>query len=291
MVICSYNQAKTGMVCFDANKSECSSECSYCNNLSASVVFDTEKLMMVQNVAIFVQNAPSAPRSWSISYSFEGPTGPWKKFTEYEMAELKEGEVSLTEVDGGVVAARYWKVEITSNWGASEVELKEVRLFGIADASVHRRLEETATPSTVAKEVTVDGSSMDVSDYVLKYTFMNEAPLFMEGYRLSVVRIYSIQVDGAISSGSNVLVVGQTKTFSVNIGNHDDTSNDRVKFVVGTDCSAPAFGEEYTLTNNTFTVHFQQSVDVFAHRKASVKENVSAASREIQLLSVNWNVL
>lgn len=37
----------------------------------------------------------------------------------------------MTEMHGGVIAARYWKIEITSNWGAAEVELKEVRLFGV----------------------------------------------------------------------------------------------------------------------------------------------------------------
>ena len=37
-------------------------------------------------------------------------------------------------------------------------------------------------------------------------------------------------------------------------------------------------------------VHCQQSADVFVHRRASVKENVSAALRAILFPSVNWSV-
>ena len=36
--------------------------------------------------------------------------------------------------------------------------------------------------------------------------------------------------------------------------------------------------------------HFQLSADVYVHRKASVKENVSAVSRAKQFLLVSWNV-
>lgn len=36
--------------------------------------------------------------------------------------------------------------------------------------------------------------------------------------------------------------------------------------------------------------HFRLSADVYVHRKASVKENVSAVSRAKQFLLVSWNV-
>lgn len=91
-VSCRFNQAEGGLKCYDAEGNECSSECSFCDNLRASVVFDTEKLMMVQNIAVFVQNAPSAPRAWTVSYSFDGPMGPWMKFADHQMSELVEGE-------------------------------------------------------------------------------------------------------------------------------------------------------------------------------------------------------
>ena len=241
-------------MCYDAEGNECSSECSFCNNLRASVVFDTEKLMMVQNIAVFVQKAPSAPRAWTVSYSFDGPMGPWTKFADHQMSELVEGEVSMTEVNGGVVAARYWRIEITSNWGASEVELKEVRLFGVASAELSRRLEDV-------KEITVDGTNMEATDYVLKYTFQGEAPLYVQGYTLSVVRINSVDLENGATGDKNVIVVGQPKTFYVSVSNHDDLSQDSVKYVKGTDCSAPAFGEEMPLVNNTFTVVFDESTE------------------------------
>ena len=112
-VSCRYNQAEGGLVCFDAENQSCSSDCHFCNQLSASVVFDTEKLTMVEKVGVFVQNAASAPRAWTVSYSFEGPLGPWTTFGSYEMTELAEGEIAVAERLGNVVAARYWKVEIT----------------------------------------------------------------------------------------------------------------------------------------------------------------------------------
>lgn len=253
-VSCRFNQAEGGLKCYDAEGNECSSECSFCDNLRASVVFDTEKLMMVQNIAVFVQNAPSAPRAWTVSYSFDGPMGPWMKFADHQMSELVEGEVSMTEMHGGVIAARYWKIEITSNWGAAEVELKEVRLFGVVNAELSRRLEDV-------KEITVDGENMEATDYVLKYTFKGEAPLYVQGYTLSVVRINSVNLDNGSTGDKNVLIVGQPKTFYVSISNHEDLSRDTVKYVKGTDCSAPAYGEEKHLVNNTFTVVFNESTD------------------------------
>ena len=129
-------------------------EVSYCDNLSASIVFDTEKLMLVQQVALFIQDSKSAPRSWTISYSFTGLEGPFREFAHTTRKDLKEGEVALTALDGGVAAARYWKMEITSNWGADEVELREVRLLGCENADLHmdRRLEDQM-------EITVEGSA------------------------------------------------------------------------------------------------------------------------------------
>lgn len=60
-------------------KQSCSSDCSFCDNLSASVVFDTEKLVIVQNVEFQIQKAASAPRAWTISYSFDGVEGPFRR--------------------------------------------------------------------------------------------------------------------------------------------------------------------------------------------------------------------
>ena len=101
-VSCRYNQAEGGLVCYDSENQLCSSNCHFCNQLSASVVFDTEKLTMVEKVGVFVQNAASAPRAWTVSYSFEGPMGPWTTFGSYEMTELAEGEVSVAEQQGNV---------------------------------------------------------------------------------------------------------------------------------------------------------------------------------------------
>ena len=202
-VSCRYNQAEGGLVCYDSENQLCSSNCHFCNQFSASVVFDTEKLTMVEKVGVFVQNAASAPRAWTVSYSFEGPMGPWTTFGSYEMTELAEGEVSVAEQQGNVVAARYWKVEITSNWGASSVELKEVRFFGT----------QNEVESENTKEVTIDGTNLEASDYVLKYTFHGEAPLYVNGYTLSVVRVNSVDLDIGSTGDKNVLVVGQPKTF------------------------------------------------------------------------------
>lgn len=47
-VSCRYNQAEGGLVCYDSENQLCSSNCHFCNQLSASVVFDTEKLTMVE---------------------------------------------------------------------------------------------------------------------------------------------------------------------------------------------------------------------------------------------------
>ena len=243
-----YNQGKGGRVCYD-------SEVSYCDNLSASMVFDTEKLMLVQQVALFIQDSKSAPRSWTISYSLTGLEGPFREFAHTTRKDLKEGEVALPALDGGVVAARYWKIEITSNWGADEVELREVRLLGCNNADLHmdRRLEDSM-------EITVDGSSLEASDYVLKYTFKDEAPLYYSGHQLSVVRVNDVTLASGQSGNKNVLVVGQPKTFQVSISNREDYENDVVKYVEGTDCSASAFGQEFPLSSNgTFTVVFYDS--------------------------------
>ena len=41
---------------------------------------------------------------------------------------------------------------------------------------------------------------------------------------------------------------------------------------------------------NAQCINFRLSADVYVHRKASVKENVSAVSRAKQFLLVSWNV-
>ena len=230
-------------------------EVSYCDNLSASIVFDTEKLVLVQQVALFIQDSKSAPRSWTISYSFTGLEGPFREFAHTTRKDLKEGEVALTALDGGVAAARYWKIEITSNWGADEVELREVRLLGCENADLHmdRRLEDQM-------EITVEGSSLEASNYVLKYTFKDEAPLYYPGYQLSVVRVNDVSLAPGQQGDKNILVVGQQKSFQVSISNHENYENDVVKYVEGTDCSASAFGQEFPLSSNgTFTVVFYDS--------------------------------
>ena len=213
--------------------------------------------MLVQDVAVFVQNLKNAPRSWTVSYSFSGLEGPFQEFAHTTQKSLVEGEVSLPASDGGVVAARYWKIEITSNWGADEVELREVRLLGRnnADLQLGRRLEDSM-------EITVDGSSLEASDYVLKYTFSGEAPLYVPGYRLAVVRVNSVDLAEGETGNRNTLVVGQPKTFSVSISNHENYENDLVKYVEGTDCSAEPFGQEFPLSSNgTFTVIFYESTE------------------------------
>lgn len=249
------------MKCYDAAKQSCSSDCSFCDNLSASVVFDTEKLVMVQNVEFQIQKAASAPRAWTISYSFDGVEGPFRPFGHYEMKELVEGAVSVPSSEGGVVAARYWKIEITSNWGADEVELKEVRLFGAFNEDLHfqRRLSG-------AKEITVNGADLEATDYVLEYTFKGEAPLNVKGYKLSVVRIHSIDLEEGALGNKNTLVVGVPKTFQVTVSNHEMLENDRVKYVVGTDCSAAPFLREFPVNaNHTFTVFFEESTTEELH--------------------------
>ena len=255
-VTCRYNQKKGGKKCF-AEGQACSEDCSFCDNLSASVVFDTEKLVMVQNVELSIQNAASAPRAWTISYSFEGLEGPFLEFGSYEMKELAEGKVSVPSTDGGVIAARYWKIEITSNWGADEVELKEVRLFGRFNKDLHfqRRLANT-------KEVSMDGAEFEATDYMLKYQFKGESEMTVKGYKLSVVRIHSIDLEEGSTGDKNTLVVGQPKTFQVTVSNHDNLENDRVKYVIGDDCSAEPFGEEFPVSaNHTFTVLFEESTN------------------------------
>ena len=230
-------------------------EVSYCDNLSASIVFDTEKLVLVQQVALFIQDSKSAPRSWTISYSFTGLEGPFREFAHTTRKDLKEGEVALTALDGGVAAARYWKIEITSNWGADEVELREVRLLGCENADLHmdRRLEDQM-------EITVEGSSLEASNYVLKYTFKDEAPLYYPGYQLSVVRVNDVSLAPGQQGDKNILVVGQQKSFQVSISNHENYENDVVKYEEGTDCSASAFGQEFPLSSNgTFTAVFYDS--------------------------------
>ena len=242
-IVAHYNQAQDGKKCTS----------SYCENLSASVVFDTEKLVLVQSVAMYIQNSSKAPRSWRILYSFEDVNGPFVEYNAFTMDSLTEGLVNVESVDGSVVAARYWKIEITSNWGDEEVELKEVRLFGRFDDSI-RRL-------AASKEVTVDGFTLEASDYVLKYNIKGEAPLYVQGYTLSVVRVNAVDLDSSSTGDKHVFVAGQSKTFRVSISNHENTDNDRVKYVIGNDCSAQPFGEEMSLVNGTFTVSFSESTE------------------------------
>ena len=47
------------------------------------------------------------------------------------MASLQPGEVSFGAADGKGRVARYWKIEVTSNWGDPDhVELLEFKFFG-----------------------------------------------------------------------------------------------------------------------------------------------------------------
>ena len=250
------------------------------------MVFDTEKLVMVQNVEFQIQKASSAPRAWTISYSFDGVKGPFHTFGHYEMKELVEGAVSVPSAEGGVVAARYWKIEITSNWGADEVELKEVRLFGAFNEKLHfqRRLSST-------KEITVNGADLEATDYSLEYTFKGEAPVNVKGYKLSVVRIHSIEVEEGGVGDKNTLVVNVPKTFQVTVSNHDMLMNDRVKYVVGDDCSAEPYLREFPVyANHTFTVLFEESTSEELHLCYRLKYDETYTTEEYFMLPGSFSL-
>ena len=78
-------------------------------------------------MSLYIQNTASAPRSWKILYYFDSISGPFIEYASYTMNQLEEGYMNVHAIDESVIAARYWKIEILSNWGDHEnVELKEV---------------------------------------------------------------------------------------------------------------------------------------------------------------------
>lgn len=112
----------------------------------------------------------------------------------------------------------------------------------------------------------MNGADLEATDYVLEYTFKGEAPLNVKGYKLSVVRIHSIDLEEGALGNKNTLVVGVPKTFQVTVSNHEMLENDRVKYVVGTDCSAAPFLREFPVNaNHTFTVFFEESTTEELH--------------------------
>ena len=142
--VAAYNQGSEGRRCYNCHGvSSCANPemtahpmcstaiCDYCEGLSASMVFDTESPALIKEVSVTVQNERRSPRSIKVFYSPESVVGPFYEFASHTMASLQPGEVSFGAADGKGRVARYWKIEVTSNWGDPDhVELLEFKFFG-----------------------------------------------------------------------------------------------------------------------------------------------------------------
>ena len=142
--IAAYNQKDGGRRCYgcqgvsactDVEMSAhplCSTAmCEYCENLSAYMIFDTQNPALIQTIAVTVQNERRSPRTIVVYYARDSIVGPFYEFATYNMSTLVPGEVTLEASNHQPVVSRYWKIEITSNWGDPEnVELLELKFYG-----------------------------------------------------------------------------------------------------------------------------------------------------------------
>ena len=142
--IAAYNQKQGGRRCYGCQGvSTCSgvemsahplcstAVCEYCENLNAYMMFDTVTPALVQTIGITVQNERRSPRVINVYYSRDSISGPFYLFRTYTMTSLVPGEVTFEAEDHQSVLARYWKIEIESNWGdPNYVELLELKFYG-----------------------------------------------------------------------------------------------------------------------------------------------------------------
>ena len=168
--IAAYNQKEGGRRCSGCQGvSTCTDDvsahpacstamCDWCENLSASMVFDTQKPALIQAINVTIQNERRSPRTIVVYYARDSISGPFYEFTTYNMSYLIPGEVTLEASNHKPVAARYWKLEITSNWGDPEnVELLEMKFFGqiLSESVAAKWVDSTSTCSSPALSTSV----------------------------------------------------------------------------------------------------------------------------------------
>ena len=193
--IAAYNQGAGGRVCHGCHGvSGCSDEamtahpmcstavCDYCENLNAVMAFDTESPALIKSVGITIQNERRSPRTIKVYYSPESIVGPFYEFATYTMTSLVPGKVSFEAADHQAKIARFWKIEIESNWGDPDhVELLEFEFFG-------QILTEAIPAKWVEADTNCDGAALSTAtlDFGFASALSNARQLEIGEFKLKV---------------------------------------------------------------------------------------------------------